>query len=182
VGTAALVFDVTAGRPAGLTAGGLLLAVLLVLLVYVPLHLNKRAKRSSPPTYQAGGMAIRKILESVIAALALFALSPLLGPAAHAAPSAPAASIERAMAVQAEGAQAVAAQGAGVQAAVAAATNTPPPPTDPASTGPANPGTGETGEAEATRLDFAPLVIGAVAVITLVVILIWRRRRNTTIV
>lgn len=43
VGTAALVFDVTAGRIAGLTAGGILLAVLLVLLVYVPLRLNRRA-------------------------------------------------------------------------------------------------------------------------------------------
>ncbi|XAS67576.1 DUF6328 family protein [Micrococcaceae bacterium Sec5.7] len=43
VGTAALVFDVTAGRVAGLTAGGVLLAVLLVLLVYVPLLLNRRA-------------------------------------------------------------------------------------------------------------------------------------------
>ncbi|MGY4543842.1 tellurite resistance protein TehA-like permease [Arthrobacter sp. UYNi723] len=43
VGTAALVFDVTAGRTAGLTAGGILLAALLVLLVYVPLRLNKRA-------------------------------------------------------------------------------------------------------------------------------------------
>ncbi|MHA7290751.1 DUF6328 family protein [Arthrobacter sp. MDT3-24] len=43
VGTAALVFDVTAGRTAGLTAGGILLAVLVVLLVYVPLRLNKRA-------------------------------------------------------------------------------------------------------------------------------------------
>lgn len=42
-GTAALVFDVTAGRPAGLTAGGALMAVMVVLLVYVPLHLNKRA-------------------------------------------------------------------------------------------------------------------------------------------
>ncbi|MDQ0925372.1 tellurite resistance protein TehA-like permease [Pseudarthrobacter sp. W1I19] len=42
-GTAALVFDVTAGRSAGLTAGGVLLAVLVVLLVYVPLHLNRRA-------------------------------------------------------------------------------------------------------------------------------------------
>lgn len=42
-GTAALVFDVTAGRSAGLTAGGALLAVLVVLLVYVPLHLNRRA-------------------------------------------------------------------------------------------------------------------------------------------
>jgi predicted PurR-regulated permease PerM len=44
VGTAALVFDVTAGRWAGLTAGGVLLAVLLVLLIYVPLRLNRRAQ------------------------------------------------------------------------------------------------------------------------------------------
>jgi tellurite resistance protein TehA-like permease len=44
VGTAALVFDVTAGRSAGLTAGGILLAVLLVLLIYVPLRLNRRAE------------------------------------------------------------------------------------------------------------------------------------------
>lgn len=43
VGTAALVFDVTVGRSAGLTAGGLLLAVLLVLLIYVPIRLNRRA-------------------------------------------------------------------------------------------------------------------------------------------
>ncbi|MBX7443456.1 MULTISPECIES: DUF6328 family protein [unclassified Arthrobacter] len=42
-GTAALVFDVTAGRSAGMTAGGALLGVLVVLLVLVPLHLNKRA-------------------------------------------------------------------------------------------------------------------------------------------
>lgn len=45
VGTAALVFDVTAGRSAGLTAGGVLLAVLLILLIYIPLHLNRRAAR-----------------------------------------------------------------------------------------------------------------------------------------
>lgn len=44
VGTAALVFDVTAGRPAGLTAGGTLLAILLVLMIYVPLRLNRRAQ------------------------------------------------------------------------------------------------------------------------------------------
>jgi len=48
VGTAALVFDVTAGRSAGLTAGGILLAVLLVLLIYVPLRLNHRAKGRQP--------------------------------------------------------------------------------------------------------------------------------------
>ena len=44
IGTASLVFDVTAGRSAGLTAGGILLAILLVLLVYIPLRLNHRAK------------------------------------------------------------------------------------------------------------------------------------------
>lgn len=44
IGTAALVFDVTAGRTAGLTAGGILLAVVLVLLVYVPFRLNRRAE------------------------------------------------------------------------------------------------------------------------------------------
>jgi tellurite resistance protein TehA-like permease len=43
-GTAALVFDVTAGRTAGLTAGGVLLAILLILLVYVPLRLNRLAQ------------------------------------------------------------------------------------------------------------------------------------------
>ncbi|QNE13223.1 DUF6328 family protein [Pseudarthrobacter sp. NBSH8] len=43
VGTATLVFDVTGGRTAGLTAGGILLSVLLVLLIYVPLRLNRRA-------------------------------------------------------------------------------------------------------------------------------------------
>ena len=47
-GTAALVFDVTAGRSAGLTAGGILMAVMLVLLVYVPFHLNRRATAGTP--------------------------------------------------------------------------------------------------------------------------------------
>lgn len=44
VGTTALVFDVTAGRSAALAAGGILLAVLLILLIYVPLRLNRRAE------------------------------------------------------------------------------------------------------------------------------------------
>jgi hypothetical protein len=43
VGTSALVFDVTAGRRAGIAAGVLLLAVLLLLLVYVPSRLRRRA-------------------------------------------------------------------------------------------------------------------------------------------
>ncbi|GAP56488.1 DUF6328 family protein [Arthrobacter sp. 92] len=48
VGTSSLVFDVTAGRGAGLIAGGTLLAVLIALLVYVPFRLNKRAREDSP--------------------------------------------------------------------------------------------------------------------------------------
>jgi len=45
VGTSSLVFDVAAGRTAGLIAGGALLAVLLVLLVYVPIRLGKQAQK-----------------------------------------------------------------------------------------------------------------------------------------
>lgn len=44
-GTASLVFDVTAGREAGLLAGGGLLAVMVLLLVFVPIWLHKRASR-----------------------------------------------------------------------------------------------------------------------------------------
>lgn len=44
-GTASLVFDVTAGRNAGLLAGGGLLAVMILLLVFVPIWLHKRATR-----------------------------------------------------------------------------------------------------------------------------------------
>ena len=42
-GTAALVFDVAAGRSAGVMAGVALLGVMVVMLVFVPLRLNKRA-------------------------------------------------------------------------------------------------------------------------------------------
>ncbi|MCU1531009.1 MAG: sodium:proton antiporter [Arthrobacter sp.] len=45
-GTSSLVFDVTAGRSAGLIAGGTLLVVLLVLLVYVPIRLSKQTQKS----------------------------------------------------------------------------------------------------------------------------------------
>jgi hypothetical protein len=45
VGTSALVFDVAAGRAAGLTAGAALLAVLLILLVYVPARLRRQARK-----------------------------------------------------------------------------------------------------------------------------------------
>jgi hypothetical protein len=61
--------------------------------------------------------------------------------------------------------------------------NTPTPsPGDTASTGPANPGTGESAQNESTRLDWTPWVIAGIAVVVLILILIWRRRRNTTFV
>ncbi|WP_256446425.1 DUF6328 family protein [Arthrobacter sp. ES1] len=44
VGTTALIFDVTAGRAAGLTAGAVLLAVLFILLVIVPRRLRRHAE------------------------------------------------------------------------------------------------------------------------------------------
>lgn len=44
-GTASLVFDVTAGRDAGLLAGGGLLAAMILLLVFVPFWLLKRASK-----------------------------------------------------------------------------------------------------------------------------------------
>lgn len=44
VGTASLVFDVTAGRTVGLVAGGILLAVLAILLAYVPVYLHRMAE------------------------------------------------------------------------------------------------------------------------------------------
>ena len=47
VGTSSLVFDVTAGRAAGLWAGAVLLAVLLILLVYVPSRLRRQAEKEN---------------------------------------------------------------------------------------------------------------------------------------
>jgi hypothetical protein len=44
VGTTSLVFDVTAGRTAGVVAGAGLLAVLLTMLVFVPARLRRRAR------------------------------------------------------------------------------------------------------------------------------------------
>jgi predicted RND superfamily exporter protein len=44
-GTASLVFDVTAGRDAGLLAGGGLLTAMVLLLVLVPNWLLKRASK-----------------------------------------------------------------------------------------------------------------------------------------
>lgn len=44
VGTTSLVFDVTAGRAAGLTAGVLLLCVLVLLLVALPAYLRRKGR------------------------------------------------------------------------------------------------------------------------------------------
>jgi hypothetical protein len=60
-------------------------------------------------------------------------------------------------------------------------TATPPESSPPA--GPANPGTGESQQAEQTRLDWTPIVVGAILIVLLIVVLVWRRkRRDTTIV
>ncbi|MGN7202053.1 LuxR family transcriptional regulator [Arthrobacter sp. SAFR-044] len=64
----------------------------------------------------------------------------------------------------------------------AAATSPTPSPGDTASTGPANPGTGESAQNESTRLNYTPWVVAGVAVLVVIAILIFRRRRNTTIV
>ena len=44
-GTSALVFDVVAGRAAGITAGLVFFAVMVLLLAYVPIHLHRQAKK-----------------------------------------------------------------------------------------------------------------------------------------
>ena len=75
-----------------------------------------------------------------------------------------------------------------VQAGTSDAAGTPAPtgtssPSATPSEPPANPGTGEPAESEENRLDYAPYVIGAVLIITLLIIFIWRRRRgNKTVV
>ena len=115
---------------------------------------------------------MRTILRPIMLALLLVAAPAMSAPAANAIPAANAAP-----------AAAAATQGsAAAYAEILAASAATPSPGDSASTGPANPGTGESGENESTRVDFAPWVIGGIAVVTLIVVLIWRRRRNTTIV
>ncbi len=121
---------------------------------------------------------MRRILRTLIAVVALLAAAPLAAGAAHAR-TAPPPGFAQAE-VRAE-VRATKVQAASAPAAALASTSSPSA-TDPASTGPANPGTGETADAEATRVDYAPWVIGAVALVTLAVVLIWRRRRNKTIV
>ena len=72
--------------------------------------------------------------------------------------------------------------GASVAAGTPAPTGTSSPSATP-SEPPANPGTGEPEESETNRLEYAPYVIAAVLIITLLIVFIWRRRRgNKTVV
>ncbi|HKS00637.1 MAG TPA: LuxR family transcriptional regulator [Arthrobacter sp.] len=74
------------------------------------------------------------------------------------------------------------------QAGISVAAGTPAPtgtssPSATPSEPPANPGTGEPEESETNRLEYAPYVIAAVLIITLLIVFIWRRRRgNKTVV
>ncbi|VXB86391.1 conserved exported hypothetical protein [Arthrobacter sp. 9AX] len=112
---------------------------------------------------------MRTLFRTAVLALLLLAAPALSVAAAQAAPVEPAT-----------GAHGSTALSGGGPAPLAASPT--PSPGDTASTGPANPGTGESSQNESTRLDYTPWVIGAVVLATLIVILIWRRRRNTTIV
>ncbi|MFJ5862010.1 LuxR family transcriptional regulator [Pseudarthrobacter sp. NPDC092439] len=116
---------------------------------------------------------MRNILRPVLLALVLAAVPALAAGTAHASPGSAAVSVA---------ADAGRAGTAGTLVPLAGYTPTPSP-GDTASTGPANPGTGESAQKEDSRLDFAPWVIGAIALATLVVVLVWwRRRGKTTIV
>jgi cobalamin biosynthesis Mg chelatase CobN len=111
---------------------------------------------------------------------ALFALLLLVAPAVSMSAASAAPQPAQAAPAQAGAVHAGAAQAGDVQIL---AGNTPTPsPGDTASTGPANPGTGESAQNESTRLDWTPWVIAGIAVVVLILILIWRRRRNTTFV
>jgi len=114
-----------------------------------------------------------KSFRTALVALLLLAAPALSLGAAHASPAA-----------QTTPAQAVAQGSTGSSGGVWAmsASSPTPSPGDTASTGPANPGTGESAQNESTRLDYTPWVIGGIALATLIVVLLWRRRRNTTIV
>ncbi len=111
---------------------------------------------------------MRMILRSALLAVLLIAAPALPLGAAQAAPAAAEAG--------------AAAQMAPAAFWAVAGTSATPSPGDTASTGPANPGTGESTQNESTRVNFAPWVIGGIALVTLIVVLIWRRRRNSTIV
>jgi cobalamin biosynthesis Mg chelatase CobN len=121
---------------------------------------------------------MRRLLATITAILALASAGLSL-----AAPS---------YATSAPGSAALSAAPAGrsvqVQAGTSDAAGTPAPtgtssPSATPSEPPANPGTGEPEESETNRLEYAPYVIAAVLVITLLVVFIWRRRRgNKTVV
>lgn len=115
---------------------------------------------------------MRTFVRTTFLALLLLAAPAL--PAGAATAAAPASAASQAVPEQ------VASGSTG--AAWAAGTSPTPSPGDTASTGPANPGTGESAQNENTRLNYTPWVIAGVAVLVAIAILIFRRRRNTTIV
>lgn len=106
---------------------------------------------------------MRTLVRTVLLALLLLAAPALPATAAGAAPAGNAVT-----------------QAAPVHAVLG--TSPTPSPGDTASTGPANPGTGESAQSESTRVNYAPWVIGGIAVLVVIAIVILRRRRNTTIV
>lgn len=120
---------------------------------------------------------MRSILRTALLALILAAAPVLVGGISHAAAGtgSGAAAVGVAAAAEQPGT-------AGSLAPLAGYTLTAstPSPGDTASTAPANPGTGETAQNEAKRLDFAPWVIGGIALATLIVVLVWHRRRGKT--
>lgn len=110
---------------------------------------------------------MRTIIRTVLLALVLAAVPAVAAGAAHASQETTAVSAS--------------AQAGATENRVPLAGYTPTPsPGDTESTGPANPGTGESAPKEADRLNFAPWVIGGIALVTLIVVLVWRRRRGKT--
>jgi hypothetical protein len=122
---------------------------------------------------------MRRALATLTAVLALAGAGLSLAAPSYAGTSATAATA----AVHAGAVQAVP-----VQTGTSDAAGTPAPtgkssPSATPSEPPANPGTGEPAESEANRLEYAPYVIAAVLIATLIVIFVWRRRRgNKTVV
>jgi hypothetical protein len=116
---------------------------------------------------------MRRLLATLTAVFALAGGAFSLAAPSYAGPSATSAVTVHAVTVQ---------TGTSDAAGTPAPTGTSSPSATP-SEPPANPGTGEPAESEANRLDYAPYVIGAVLIITLLIVFIWRRRRgNKTVV
>ena len=126
---------------------------------------------------------MRRLFATLAALVAIAGAALSLAAPTHAGPSAAAATGGHTVTVRP-----VTAHSVPVQAGTSDAAGTPAPtgtssPSATPSEPPANPGTGEPAESEANRLNWAPYVIGAVLIITALIIFVWRRRRgNKTMV